>query len=39
MLRPLRIAALVVIAAFAAASPVAALAQAYPSKPVTIIVP
>jgi len=39
MLRPLRIAALVVTAAFAAAAPVAALAQAYPSKPVTIIVP
>ena len=39
MLRSLRIAALVVTAAFAVAAPVAALAQAYPSKPVTIIVP
>ena len=39
MLRPFRIAALVAIAVFAAASPVAVLAQAYPSKPVTIVVP
>jgi tripartite-type tricarboxylate transporter receptor subunit TctC len=38
MLCAVRIAALVVVA-FAAASPVAVLAQAYPSKPVTIIVP
>jgi tripartite-type tricarboxylate transporter receptor subunit TctC len=39
MLRPLRIAASAIVAAVALAAPIAALAQAYPSKPVTIIVP
>jgi len=39
MLRPVRIAALTALAAVAFASPLAALAQAYPSKPVTIVVP
>ncbi len=39
MLRPVRIAALTALAAVAFASPLAALAQAYPTKPVTIIVP
>ena len=39
MLRPLRIAALCAASALALASPLAAFAQAYPSKPVTIIVP
>jgi len=39
MPRTARIAALIALAAAALASPLAALAQAYPSKPVTIIVP
>ena len=39
MPRPARIAALFAVAAVALASPLAALAQAYPSKPVTIVVP
>ena len=39
MSRLVRTAALAAVAAFAAASPLAAFAQAYPSKPVTIIVP
>lgn len=39
MLRPLRIVALCAASALALVNPLAALAQAYPSKPVTIIVP